>query len=47
VINQNSPHHLGRDSKKMGAVLPMHIPLANQSQKGFINKSRCLKRVTG
>src|SRR5262249_22753474 len=47
VINQNSAHHLRRDSEKMRTVLPTHVPLVHQSEKGFINKSRCLKRVPG
>ena len=39
MINENSAHHLRGYTEKMRAVLPMHIPLVDQSKKGFINKS--------
>jgi hypothetical protein len=47
VIDQDSPHHLRRDTKEMCAALPMHVPLVHQAKKSLINKRGCLKRVTG
>ncbi len=38
VINQNSPHRLGGDAEKMGAVLPVDFALVNQFQIGFVNQ---------
>jgi hypothetical protein len=45
VVNQNAPHHLRRDAKKMRAILPSDALLAQEAQIGFMDKRRRLKGV--
>jgi hypothetical protein len=47
MFNQNAPHQLGRNSEKMGAILPLHALIIHQAHVGFINQSRRLQAVTG
>jgi hypothetical protein len=47
VFNQNAPHQLGRNRKKMCAVLPIHSLVIHQAHVGFIDQSGGLQAVTG
>ena len=45
IIHQYSAHHLGRNGKEVGAVLPPDILPVDQAHVGFVEQSGCLKRV--
>jgi len=47
VLNQNAPHQLGRNRKKMSAVLPIHPLVIHQAHVGFIDQSGGLQAMTG
>ncbi len=45
VINEDSPHQIGRDAEKMGPALPADVCLAHQPEVRLVNESRGLKRM--
>src|SRR5262249_45782091 len=45
VINQDAPHHLGRHSEEMRAVLPTRVLPVNQPQVGFLYEGSGLQNV--
>jgi hypothetical protein len=47
MIEQNASHHRGRDTKKMGAILPMDPVLVDQSNVCLVYKNSRLKRISG
>ncbi len=46
MVHQDAPHQLARQGKEVGAILPMHMSLINQSQVSFVDQSRSLQGVT-
>jgi hypothetical protein len=46
VVNQNPPHHLGRNAKEMSPTLPLDVTLIYQTQECFIQESGGLQGVT-
>jgi len=46
IVNQDAPHHLGRNAKEVGPALPLNIPLIDQPQEGFIHESGRLQGMT-
>src|SRR5262245_28285839 len=47
VVYQNAAHQLSRDPEEVCTVLPAHILLINESQVGFVDQRRSLKRMAG
>ena len=47
MFDQDAPHQLSRNGKKMGAILPLHAPVIHQAHVGLINQGRRLKAVAG
>ena len=47
MVNQNAPHHLGRNREKMGAILPLHALIIHQAHVGFIDQGGGLQAVSG
>jgi hypothetical protein len=47
LVDQDPPHHPGRDSEKVGAVAPFHLPLIDQPDVRLVNECRRLEGVTG
>lgn len=45
VVEQNPAHQLGRNAKKLVAVLPLNRSLLNQAEIDFVDQRRSLKRV--
>src|SRR5262245_45591160 len=45
MVDQYAPHHLGRNCEKMGAILPLHALVVNQTHVGFIHQGSGLERV--
>src|SRR5215471_4167820 len=45
VIDENTPHHLGRNGKKMGSILPLHALVIHQTQVGFVHQGAGLERM--
>src|SRR5580658_9573400 len=45
VVKQNPAHQLGRNSKKLVAVLPLDSSLLNQAKIDLVNQRRSLKGV--
>jgi hypothetical protein len=45
VVDEHAPHHLGGDAEELGTVTPLHAPLIDQSQVGFVYQRRRLQRV--
>jgi hypothetical protein len=46
MINQDSPHQLGRDAKEVSAILPTHLLLVYQPYVGLVDERRGLKGVS-
>jgi hypothetical protein len=47
AIDQDAPHHPGRNCEEMGAVLPLHASEIHQTHVGFIYQGGCLQTVAG
>jgi hypothetical protein len=45
VIDQDAPHDLGRDTKTMGAILPIDVALIAEPDVRLMNKGRRLQGV--
>src|SRR5947208_1163161 len=45
MVDQDAPHHLGRNREEMGAILPLHAPIIHQSHVGLIHQGSRLERV--
>ena len=45
VIDENSPHQLRGNGEEVPAVLPVHLPLAEQLQIGFVDDRRRLQAI--
>jgi len=45
MVDQYAPHHLGRNCEEMGAILPLHALVVNQTHVGFIYQGSGLERV--
>src|SRR5262249_49223891 len=45
VVYQNAAHQLSRDPEEVCPVLPAHILLIYESQVGFVDQRRSLKRM--
>ena len=46
-VDQHSRHNLGRNREEVGAIAPVYIAGIYQSQVGFVDQGRSLKRVAG
>ena len=46
VVEQDAPHQLRGDPKKVGTILPLDLPLINQPDKSLVHQGRGLHRVT-
>ncbi len=47
ILDQDLPHEAGRDSKKMGAILPLRQFLTDQADVRFVNQGSALQGVVG
>src|SRR5271165_2125688 len=47
MLNQNAPHQLGRNGKKVCAILPLHALVIHQAHVGLIDQGRGLQHETG
>ncbi len=47
MIDQNAAHQLCGDSEEVGAVLPTHIFLINQTEECLVDEGRCLQGMSG
>src|SRR5271165_5950931 len=47
VLNQNAPHQLGRNGKKVRAILPLHALVIHQAHVSLIDQGRGLQHVSG
>src|SRR6476661_2592977 len=45
VVHENATHDLRRDTKKMGPVLPVRVPLVNQPDEHLVDKGCRLQGV--
>jgi hypothetical protein len=45
MVHQYAPHHLGRNRKKMGSILPLHALVIHQSHVGLIDQGGRLESV--
>jgi len=45
AVDENAAHRLGGNSKEVGAVLPLHTFVVDQSQVGFVHQRRGLQAV--
>ena len=45
MIDQDAPHHLGRNSEEMGTILPAHAVVSHQAQVGLVHEGGRLERV--
>lgn len=46
MIDQDMPHHLGRDGEEVGAILPLDFLLSRQTQIRFVDQRGGRERVT-
>lgn len=47
VVNENVPHDLRGDAKKMSAIFPLRLLLLNEAKIGFVYERRTLKGMVG
>jgi hypothetical protein len=47
MIDQDAPHQLGRQGKKVRAIFPVHAVLIDQTQVGLVDQSARLQGVAG
>src|SRR5215472_15611045 len=47
MLNQDAPHHLGGNREEMGAILPPHALVVDQSHVGFIEQRGRLQAGAG
>ena len=47
MVDQNAPHHLGRNGEKMGTILPLHVLVIHQAHVGFVDQSGGLQAIAG
>src|SRR5947207_15747126 len=47
MANENSPHHLCGQSKKLGPILPIRFTLIDQSKINLVNQRRRLQSMAG
>src|SRR5438067_4005834 len=47
VANENSPHHLSSQRKKLGPILPIRFTLVDQSKINLVNQRRRLQSMAG
>ena len=45
IINEDTPHQIGRDAEKVSPALPTDICLAHEPEERLVNESRRLKRM--
>ncbi len=46
-IGENTPHQLGADGKKVGAILPVHLPKIDQPQIHLVDQGSGLEGMAG
>jgi hypothetical protein len=47
AVDEDAPHRLGRHGEKVGAILKLPIPGANQTQPDLVDERRRLERLAG
>jgi hypothetical protein len=45
MVNENAPHDLSGDAKKVSTILPAHVSLIHQFEKRFVHERGRLKSV--
>ena len=47
MVDEDAPHHHGGQSDELRTVSPVHVPLIDHSDVGFVHESGRLQRVAG